>query len=117
MLGDTDAALRTCAEGLRSTPTTPSSGSARRWSTAIGASRPTPKSAGGGSWACSRPDEFRSLDQGIYGHLTRRNLAVLAEERGDPAEAGALWRAVLAECPGDREALAKLRKPERVTVR
>jgi hypothetical protein len=40
--------------------------------------------------------------------LTRRNLALLAEERGDHAKAQRLWRAVLAECPGDPEALAKL---------
>jgi hypothetical protein len=46
------------------------------------------------------------VDQGIYGHLTRRNLAVLATERGDRAEADQLWRAVLAECPVDREALS-----------
>jgi hypothetical protein len=45
---------------------------------------------------------------GIYGHLTRRNLAALAAERGDRGEAARLWRAVLAECPGDREALARL---------
>jgi hypothetical protein len=48
------------------------------------------------------------LDPGIYGHLTRRNLAVLATERGDLTETERLWREVLAECPGDREALAKL---------
>ena len=55
-----------------------------------------------------RPDQFCSLDRGIYGHLTRRNLAALAAERGDHAEARRLWEDVLAECPGDREALAKL---------
>ena len=51
-----------------------------------------------------RPEQFASIDQGIYGHLTRRNLAALAAERGDHGEAARLWRAVLAECPGDREA-------------
>jgi len=56
----------------------------------------------------SRPEQFSSVDQGIYGHLTRRNLAALATERGDLAEAVKLWTEVLAECPGDREALAKL---------
>ncbi len=55
-----------------------------------------------------RPEQFASLDQGIYGHLTRRNLAALAAERGDREEAERLWRAVLEECPGDREATAKL---------
>ena len=57
-----------------------------------------------------RPDQFCSVDQGIYGHLTRRNLAALAAERGDQAEVTALWNAVLAECPADREALAKLER-------
>ena len=54
-----------------------------------------------------RPDQFCSFDQGIYGHLTRRNLATLAAERGHQAEARRLWQEVLAECPGDREALAR----------
>ncbi len=57
-----------------------------------------------------RPQEFASLDQGIYGHLTRRNLAALAAERGDRDEEMRLWHAVLAECPGDREATARLRR-------
>jgi tetratricopeptide (TPR) repeat protein len=52
-----------------------------------------------------RPDQFASVDQGIYGHLTRRNLAALALERGDHAEARRLWRAVLEECSNDGEAL------------
>ena len=55
-----------------------------------------------------RPDQFCSVDQGIYGHLTRRNLAALAAERGDHAEVEQLWNEVLAECPNDREALTKL---------
>jgi hypothetical protein len=54
-----------------------------------------------------RPDQFCSFDQGIYGHLTRRNLAALAVERGDYAGAPRLWVEVLAERLGDREALAK----------
>jgi GT2 family glycosyltransferase len=55
-----------------------------------------------------RPEQFSSVDQGIYGHLTRRNLARLAAERGDHAEAERLWTEVLAECPGDAEALSRL---------
>jgi glycosyltransferase involved in cell wall biosynthesis/predicted O-methyltransferase YrrM len=51
-----------------------------------------------------RPERFSSVDEGIYGHLTRRNLAALAEERRDHAEARAQWSAVLGECPGDAEA-------------
>jgi hypothetical protein len=48
-----------------------------------------------------------SVDQGIYGHLTLRNLAVLTGERGDLAGAVEYWRRVLAECRGDPEALAE----------
>ncbi len=55
-----------------------------------------------------RPEQFGSVDQSIYGHLTRRNLAALARERGDHDEAANLWRAVLAECPNDREARDQL---------
>ena len=54
-----------------------------------------------------RPDQFCSVDQGIYGHLTLRNLAVMAEERGDQAEARRLRRMVLDACPGDAEAMAR----------
>jgi hypothetical protein len=55
-----------------------------------------------------RPEQFCSVDQGIYGHLTLRNLASLAAERGDSAEARRLWQSILADCPGDAEATAKL---------
>src|SRR5262249_22318694 len=34
--------------------------------------------------ALKRPEQFCSMDQGIYGHLTLRNLAALAKERSDP---------------------------------
>ena len=57
-----------------------------------------------------RPERFSSVDQGIYGHLTRRNLAILAELRGDGEEVRRQWRAVLAECPGDAEALERLQE-------
>ena len=54
-----------------------------------------------------RPDWFCSVDQGIYGHLTLRNLAAPTEERGDRAEARRLWRMVLAACPSYTEAMAR----------
>ncbi len=47
-----------------------------------------------------RPEKFASVDQGIYGHVTRRNLAALAIERGDHTEAERLRRAMRDECPG-----------------
>jgi hypothetical protein len=55
-----------------------------------------------------RPEQYCSFDDNIYGHITRRNLAELAAERDDLTEAKRLWEAVLAECPGDRQALVKL---------
>jgi hypothetical protein len=54
-----------------------------------------------------RPDQFCSVDQGIYGHLTLRNLAVVAKERVDSGEARWLWRIVLDACPGDAEAMSR----------
>jgi hypothetical protein len=54
-----------------------------------------------------RTDQFCSIDQGIYGHLTLRDLAVLAAERGDRDKARRLWRMVLDACPGDAEAMAR----------
>ena len=57
------------------------------------------------------PEHFSSVDSGIYGHLTRRNLATLAEEGGNRDEAKRLWSEVLAELPQDataEDALARL---------
>ena len=54
-----------------------------------------------------RPDQFCSVDQGIYGHLTLRGLAVLAEERDERAEARRFWRMALEACPGDAEAMLR----------
>jgi len=71
------------------------------------------KCGGSGEWRVAsgewrkRTDQFCSVDQGIYGHLTLRNLAVLAEERGDRAEARRLWRMVLDACPGNPEAVSR----------
>jgi tetratricopeptide (TPR) repeat protein len=105
MTGDSQAALRTCAEGLRLDHE-----DAELWFRKAVVHRQRGESTEAEScWrrilTLHRPDQFCSVDQGIYGHLTRRNLAVLAAERGDMAEAEKLWAEVLAECPGDREAL------------
>jgi GT2 family glycosyltransferase len=110
MLGDTGAALRACAEGLSI-----DAEDAELWFRRAVVHRHRGESAQ--AEACwrriltlRRPEQYCSVDEGIYGHITRRNLAVLAAERGDHAEAARLWRAVLAECPGDREATANLER-------
>jgi Flp pilus assembly protein TadD len=108
MLGELGAALRTCAQGLAVDPE-----DAELWFRKGVAYRHRGESTQ--AEACwrriltlRRPEQFCSVDQGIYGHLTRRNLAMLATERGDGGEANRLWAEVLAECPGDPEAAAKL---------
>ena len=63
-----------------------------------------------------RPEQFCSVDQGIYGHLTLRNLAALAEERGDRAEAVSLWRKVLAECPNDAEPVRAFQRLDKIRL-
>jgi tetratricopeptide (TPR) repeat protein len=110
MLGDTKAALATCAKGLELDPD-----DAELWfRKAVVHRHRGESSAAEQSWrrilGLRRPDQFCSVDQGIYGHLTRRNLAALSSERGDHVEAQQLWSAVLAECPGDREAMEKLER-------
>jgi tetratricopeptide (TPR) repeat protein len=110
MLGDTGAALRACAEGLSHHP----EDAELLFRLAVVHRHRGESSRAEACWrrilTVHRPEQYRSVDEGIYGHLTRRNLAMLAAERGDDAEAARLWCAVLAECPGDREALAQLRQ-------
>ena len=110
MLGDFQSALQTCAEGLSL-----DAEDAELWFRKAVVHRHSGEPAEAEQcWrrilTLSRPEKFASLDQGIYGHLTRRNLAALATERGDLEEAQRQWQAVLAECPGDREALALTRR-------
>ena len=108
MTGDSQQALRTCDEGLKLDPE-----DAELWFRKAVVHRHRGESSDAERcWRLilnlKRPDQFCSFDKGIYGHLTRRNLAALAAERGDSAGVRRLWEEVLAECPGDREALAKL---------
>ena len=60
-----------------------------------------------------RPERFASVDAGIYGHVTRRNLARLAEEQGDRAEAAQYWSGILAKRSDDAEAARALSRPGR----
>ena len=103
-LGNSQAAIDACAEGLSFDPE-----DAELWYRKAGLHQHRREFAEAEScWRrilhLRRPDDFCSVNQGIYGHLTRRHLALLAAARGDPAEANRLWQAVLAECPGDVEA-------------
>jgi GT2 family glycosyltransferase len=110
MLGDTGAALRTCAEGLSIHP----EDAELLFRQAVVHRHRGESSRAEACWlrilTLHRPEQYCSVDQGIYGHLTRRNLAALAVERGDRAGAVQLWREVLAECPGDHEAIANLER-------
>jgi glycosyltransferase involved in cell wall biosynthesis len=119
IMGDSQSALATCAKGLELMPE-----DAELWfRKGIVHRHRGESSEAERCWrlifTLAHTDQFRSVDPGIYGHLTRRNLAAVAAERGDYAEVQQLWEAVLAECPGDREATGETRatQPDSFTVR
>ncbi|AGA24798.1 glycosyltransferase [Singulisphaera acidiphila] len=112
--GDLDSALAACDAGLAAIPDDVEllfrKGVAHRL-------RGEPDRAGP-CWhrilTLRRPERFASVDEGIFGHVTRRNLAMLSEEQGDRAAAALHWSAVLAERPDDegaRQALGRLGQP------
>ncbi len=107
MLEDTPSALGACAAGLRLDP----DDAELHFRKAILHRKAAQPAEAEVHWrrilSLKRPEQFCSVDQGIYGHLTLRNLAALAQERGDRAEAQRLWGMVLAECPGDSEATGR----------
>lgn len=108
ILGNHGASLRVCEEGLAR-----DAEDAELWfRKAVALRYLGQRDAAEASWRhilkLRRSNQFTSIDQGIYGHLTRRNLAIIAAERGDRAEAEVQWRAVLAECPGDPDAARHL---------
>ena len=95
--------LRTCAEGLSLDPE-----DAELWfrKGVAHRHRAEPDEAEA-AWrrilALRRPEKFASMDQGIYGHVTRRNLAAWQTNAVTRGGGQRHWRAVLAECPGDRD--------------
>jgi len=107
MLGHPPAALSACSEGLRLDPDDAEL-HFRKAVLHCKAGQPAEAEA---CWrrilTLKRPDQFCSVDQGIYGHLTLRNLAVLAEERSDRVESRRLWRMFLDACPGNPEAMSR----------
>jgi tetratricopeptide (TPR) repeat protein len=109
-LGDTLAALAVCSQGLEVDPQ-----DAELWFRKgfVHRQRGEHESAE----ACRttilglrRPTRFSSVDMGIYGHLTHRNLAVLALERGDVAKSLAHWKAVVCERPNDLSAQQQIKQ-------
>ena len=93
MLGDSQAALQTCAEGLKLDP-----GDAELWFRKAVVHRHRGESAEAEQcWRrilhCKRPDQFCSLDQGIFGH-------------SDPAQSGGTRRRARRSCR-DREVMAR----------
>ena len=109
-LGDTLAALAVCGQGLEVDPQ-----DAELWfrKAFVHRQRGEHESAEA-CWTTilglRRPTKFSSVDMGIYGHLTHRNLAVLALERGDVAKAIAHWKAVVGERPNDLAALQQIKQ-------
>jgi tetratricopeptide (TPR) repeat protein len=110
MLGNLQGALAVCAEGLSFDP----DDAELLFRKAVLHRSSGDRAEAEAFWrrilTLRRPDQFCSVDQGIYGHLTLRNLAVLAEEREDAAEAARLWVRVFEECPRDPEATARLER-------
>lgn len=108
MLGEPEAALQACAAGLADDP----DDAELTFRQAVIHRQLGNIEQAESCWrrvlTLRRPEQFSSVDQGIYGHLTRRNLAALARERGDRDEETRLWTAVLAECTDDREASSHL---------
>jgi tetratricopeptide (TPR) repeat protein len=107
MQGDLPVALSACAEGLRIDP----DDAELYFRKAVLYRKAGQPAEAEACWrrilTLKRPEQFCSVDQGIYGHFTLRNLAVLAEERGDRTEARRFWKMVLDACPGDVEALSR----------
>ena len=79
MLGDNEAALRTCAEGLSLEPEDAELWFRKGMAHRRRAELDEAESAWRKILTLRRPEKFASVDQGIYGHVTRRNLAELRE--------------------------------------
>ena len=100
MMGDSRAALAACGRGLELMPD-----DAELWFRKGIVHRHRGESTEAEQcWrlilTLTRPEQFRSVDPGIYGHLTRRNLAALAAERGDQAGARAIVGGRAGRVPG-----------------
>lgn len=106
LLGKWDAALEACEAGLAAAP----DDGELLFREAVVRYQLGDKVGAGDRWRrileLGRPERPTCVTPEIYGHLTRRNLAMLAEERGAHLEAFGLWSEVLAECPNDPQAIS-----------
>jgi hypothetical protein len=100
LLGEPEAAMAACAAGLA---VDPDDAELLFRKGVLHRMRNGPTAAGA-CWrrilALRRPERFASLDVGIYGDVTRRNLAVLAEEQGDLARQRGVGRKSSPSTPG-----------------
>jgi tetratricopeptide (TPR) repeat protein len=112
MLGDYNGALGVCAEGLRVDPDDAELLFRKALAHRLRGKPGDAEACWRKIFGLKRLQQFSSVDQGIYGHLTERNLAALAAERGDQRESLTLWPGVLAECPSDQEAGLCVRRIE-----
>jgi GT2 family glycosyltransferase len=110
MLGETELALAACGAGLQHDPDDAELLFRRAVIHRNTGNRTEAEACWRRILSLRRPERFSSVDQGIYGHLTRRNLAALSEEAGDRDGARRYWSEVQVECPGDAEARASLRR-------
>lgn len=109
-LGDLGSALAACESGLAAVP----EDAELLFRRGVVHRLRGEAAAAAASWrrvlSVRRPEQFSSVDAGIFGHVTRRNLAALAEEQGDIAEAVRQWSAILGERAADPEALRALER-------
>ena len=108
MLGETAAALRICAEGL----SLDAQDAELLFRKAVVHRNRGESAEAEACWrrilGLRRPEQFASLDMGIYGHLTREIWLCWPRNEATGRRGRQLWAEVLGECPGDREALAAL---------
>jgi tetratricopeptide (TPR) repeat protein len=116
LLGEHDAALAACDSGLAAIP----DDAELLFRKGVLHRLRGERAEAGACWrrvlTLRRPERFASVDEGIYGHITHRNLAALAEEQGEQAEAARHWSRVLTERPGDEQATRALARHGRAEI-
>ncbi|WP_315852320.1 glycosyltransferase [Paludisphaera rhizosphaerae] len=117
VLGEPDAALAACAAGLADEPDDVELLFRKGVLHRLGGDAASARACWERILTVRRPEKFASVDESLFGWATHRNLAVLAEERGDLAEARGRWEAVRVARPGDPEPAQALERIERFLAR